>query len=84
MATKTTKKRAKVVKQPVARGIDVRVRQYLEAEIELLDKLGLEKRMIVNFPRRAGGRPPMLFRLVLRLMARYGGILDTHFTFKQK
>lgn len=64
--------------------IDNKVRKYFDGEIELREKLGLEKRLVVLFPNRKFGRPSLFGKLLLTLLRSQGGILDTEFTLKQK
>jgi len=77
---KSLKKKNKIDKEK----IDNKVRAYFESEKELLNKLGLSKRLVVLFPHRRFGAPSLFGTLLLMLLRSQGGILDTEFSLKEK
>lgn len=64
--------------------IDEKVKAYFDAEISLREKLGLEKRLVVLFPKRPYGRPSFFGKVLLTLLRSLGGILDTEFSLTKK
>lgn len=63
--------------------IDYKVKSYFESEKELLNKLGLSKRLVVLFPHRRFGAPSLFGSLLLMILRSQGGILDTEFSLKK-
>lgn len=61
--------------------ITERVGHYLKENGVLLKKYKLIARLIINFPRRR--KPTLLSRLLLWIVAKQGGILDTQFNDKK-
>lgn len=64
--------------------IDEKVKAYFDAEVALREKLGLEKRLVVLFPKRKFGRPSLFGKVLLTLLRSLGGILDTEFSLTKK
>lgn len=63
--------------------IDDRVKLYYKGEVELLEKAGLTKRLIVLFPKRKHGAPSLFGAILLWLLRLQGGILDTEYKLKK-
>lgn len=53
-----------------------RIRQYGDREAAILKSLGLQKRPIINFPKRKAG---FFAKLAISFITASGGILDTQF-----
>lgn len=78
-------KKLKNKRKPVRKSaIDTKVKAYFDAELALREKLGLEKRLVVLFPKRKFGRPSLFGRILLSLLRSQGGILDTEFSLTKK
>lgn len=80
---KTTKRKRKAPKKTYPEEIlNERAVKFLEGECKLLQKLGIDKRIIVTFPTHR--RVPLLGRLALVLLKWSRGVLDLQFILTRK
>jgi len=60
--------------------IDEKVKEYVQKETELLQSLGLKKRLIILFPKQKGKRPNFFSRFAVSILRSQGGIIDSEFS----
>lgn len=72
-------KKKRAAKKKAEPTIQERAQKYIQEDIKLMEKHYLNKRVVVEFPKRAGGKPPMLGRLAMYLLRKSGGVISVQF-----
>jgi hypothetical protein len=63
-----------------AEDIHVKVKAYMLANERLLNRHSLISRQILRFPKYQ--KLPLILRFALRIIGKYGAVIDTEFTLK--